>query len=85
MSYMIGRELKNMYPDIETEKGDIILEILDYSVPHPEYDGKKYRKPCQHGIQKRGNCRNLGASGGRTDGAYDGGDRRLQNSRKRED
>ena len=40
VSYMIGRELKNMYPDIETEKGDIILEILDYSVPHPEYDGK---------------------------------------------
>ena len=40
VSYMIGRELKNMYPDIETEKGDVILEILDYSVPHPEYDGK---------------------------------------------
>ncbi|WP_050642266.1 MULTISPECIES: sugar ABC transporter ATP-binding protein [Clostridia] len=40
VSYMIGRELKNMYPDIETEKGDIILEILDYSVPHSEYDGK---------------------------------------------
>lgn len=40
VSYMIGRELKNMYPDIETNKGDIILEIQDYSVRHPEYEGK---------------------------------------------
>lgn len=40
VSYMIGRELKNMYPDVETKAGETILEIQDYSVRHPEYEGK---------------------------------------------
>lgn len=40
VSYMIGRELKNMYPAIETETGETILKILDYCVRHPEYEGK---------------------------------------------
>ena len=40
VSYMIGREMKNMYPSDETEKGDVVLEIKDYSVKHPDYMGK---------------------------------------------
>ncbi|GAA0799754.1 xylose ABC transporter ATP-binding protein [Faecalicatena orotica] len=40
VSYMIGRELKNMYPDMETKAGEVILEIQDYCVRHPEYEGK---------------------------------------------
>lgn len=40
VSYMIGREMKNMYPSDKTEKGDAVLEIKDYSVKHPEYIGK---------------------------------------------
>lgn len=34
---MIGRKLENMYPSTKTKVGDIALEILDYSVLHPEY------------------------------------------------
>lgn len=40
VSYMIGREMKNMYPSDKTEKGEIIFEIKNYSVEHPEYTGK---------------------------------------------
>ncbi|WP_333791691.1 sugar ABC transporter ATP-binding protein [Muricomes intestini] len=35
---MIGRKMENMYPDMDTEVGDVTLEISNYSVPHPLYD-----------------------------------------------
>lgn len=40
VSYMIGRELQNMYPPMETKPGKVIFEIQNYSVRHPEYHGK---------------------------------------------
>lgn len=40
VSYMIGREMKNMYPALETVPGEVILRIDNYSVPHPDYPGK---------------------------------------------
>lgn len=41
VSYMIGREMQNMYPSDVTEKGELVFEIKNYSVEHPEYAGKK--------------------------------------------
>lgn len=41
VSCMIGRELKNMYPNTETKPGEVIFEIQNYSVRHPEYQGKQ--------------------------------------------
>lgn len=40
ISYMIGREMKNMYPAGTTPPGETMLEIENYSVQHPEYPGK---------------------------------------------
>ncbi|SCP98951.1 sugar ABC transporter ATP-binding protein [Anaerobium acetethylicum] len=40
VSYMIGRDMQDYYPDTETVAGNTILEIQNYYVEHPVYQGK---------------------------------------------
>lgn len=41
ISFMVGRELTQMFPREEHVPGDVILEVEDWSVSHPELKGKK--------------------------------------------
>lgn len=40
VSYMIGREMKDLYPNAVTKGGKVVLEINNYTVGHPHYIGK---------------------------------------------
>lgn len=38
---MVGREIKNLYPKESVEIGDVLMEIQDFSVPHPTIPHRK--------------------------------------------
>jgi len=40
ISLMVGRELKNMFPRVAHERGELAFEIKDYSIRHPDIPGK---------------------------------------------
>jgi len=41
ISLMVGRELKELYPRIESRPGDVVLKVDRYSVLHPTIAGRK--------------------------------------------
>ncbi|WEK55549.1 MAG: xylose ABC transporter ATP-binding protein [Candidatus Cohnella colombiensis] len=41
ISLMVGRELKERFPRIEAEPGEVVLKVTDYSVMNPDVPGKK--------------------------------------------
>ncbi|XEC93374.1 xylose ABC transporter ATP-binding protein [Paenibacillus tarimensis] len=41
ISLMVGRELKERFPRIEANPGDVVLRVKDYSVMNPDRPGKK--------------------------------------------
>lgn len=41
ISLMVGRELKNMFPRVPHTKGELVMEIKNYSVMHPDIAGKR--------------------------------------------
>ena len=41
VSYMIGREMQEFYPQDETQAGKTVMKIENFSVEHPTYHGKK--------------------------------------------
>ncbi len=41
VSYMIGREMQEFYPQDETQTGKTVMKIENFSVEHPTYHGKK--------------------------------------------
>lgn len=38
---MVGREIKNLYPKEHVEIGDVLMEVKDFSVPHPTIPHRK--------------------------------------------
>ncbi len=40
VSYMIGRDMKEFYPQVKTVPGNTVFKIENYSVAHPTYSGK---------------------------------------------
>lgn len=41
ISLMVGRELKERFPRIEANPGDVVLKVSNYSVMNPDHPGKK--------------------------------------------
>lgn len=41
ISLMVGRELKERFPRMEANPGDVVLRVKDYTVMNPERQGKK--------------------------------------------
>ncbi|MDQ0058533.1 xylose ABC transporter ATP-binding protein [Paenibacillus harenae] len=41
ISLMVGRELKERFPRIEANPGDVVLKVSDYTVMNPDRPGKK--------------------------------------------
>ncbi|MBW5447941.1 xylose ABC transporter ATP-binding protein [Cohnella sp. CFH 77786] len=41
ISLMVGRELKERFPRIPAQPGDVVLKVKDYSVMNPDLPGKK--------------------------------------------
>jgi D-xylose transport system ATP-binding protein len=44
ITLMVGRELKNMFPRVPHNRGDVSFEIKNYSVHHPDIPGKMLLK-----------------------------------------
>ncbi len=44
ISMMVGRELKNLFPRVKHERGELVLEIRNYSVKDPNIQGKRLVK-----------------------------------------
>lgn len=40
ITQMVGRELTNRFPRVEHRAGDVILEVENWTVPHPDIPGK---------------------------------------------
>jgi ABC-type sugar transport system ATPase subunit len=44
ISRMVGRDIKDMYPKMKSERGDKVLEVTNLSLDHPNISGKKLIK-----------------------------------------